>query len=402
LRDLRRGLAGVTDAQLVQVVALIDQMAERGAADGLIEPLRARLGQIHPPRPLRFNRLLFLPLDPVIVPAARFRAGTPTVPRTAVVPFAAVVHAALGSYAAEIEVAMAGRTTADAETVQRLGEVLWPEAAATLARAPQPPGWVAAGLPAGLHKPLAGGIAAVLEQAVALQTVIADGTAGLPINVEVVDTALARAAPNGPEAWRFVLAVLLGQLPDADVVLRQANAWTARQRDPALRTAFDQVSETQLALLEARDDVEAEMVGPDLAAAGAEVHRIVGLLDGLGDETAPAARRARVEAIRNRLDSNCRAHFANSLASEFLAPLHGSLQPPEPEALQRLETTARQLRALETEARCLGGAPSYDALLRQTAIVVRNLAPDAGLALAGKVRLIEILAGPEEALTLLT
>src|ERR1035438_9681196 len=91
LRDLRRGLAAVTDPQLVQVIALIDRMADRGAADALVEPLRARLGQIKPPRPLRFSRLLFLPLDPVIVPAAGFRAGTPTVPRTAVAPFAVVV-----------------------------------------------------------------------------------------------------------------------------------------------------------------------------------------------------------------------------------------------------------------------------------------------------------------------
>jgi hypothetical protein len=78
------------------------------------------------------------------------------------------------------------------------------------------------------------------------------------------------------------------------------------------------------------------------------------------------------------------------------------LQVPEPGALRRVETTARQLRALETEARRLGSAPTYDALLRQTAVVARNVASDAGLALVEKVRLIEILAGSEEALALLT
>jgi hypothetical protein len=402
LRDLRRGLAGVTDPQLVQVVALIDRMAERGRADELIEPLRARLGQINPPRPLRFSRLLFLPLDQVIVPAAGFSPGTPTIPRTAVAPFAAVVRAELGSRGAEIEAALVGRTTADAETVQRLGEVLWPEAAAILARSPQPPGWTPAGLSTGLHRPLAAGIVAVLEQAVTLQALVADAMAGLPIDVEVVDGTMARAALNGPGACSFVLAVLLSRLPDADVILRRVNAWTGQQGDPALRAAFDRASEAQLTMLESRDDADAEMVGSDLAAAGAQVHRIVSLLAGLGNETAPAARRARVKAIRARLDANCRTRFANSLADEFLAPLHASGQSSEPEALQRLETTARQLRALEAEARCLGSASSYDALLRETAIVVRNLAPDTGLALAEKVRLVEILAGAEEALMLLT
>jgi hypothetical protein len=399
---MHRNLAEVNDARVIQVVALVDRMAERGAADDLIEPLRARLGQIRPPRPLRFSRLLFLPLDPIIVPAPRFRAGTPTVPRTALAPFAAVVHAALGPRAAEIETAIAGRTAEDTETVQRVGRGLWPEAAAILTSAPQPPaGWTAAGLPAALYPTLARGVAAVLQQAANLQAIVADAAAGLPISLAVVDAVLADAAPAGPEAWSLVLAVLLGRLPDADAVLVQANAWTARRGDPALRAAFDQVSEAQVAGLESPDGATAEMAGSDLAAAGIQVHRMVGLLDGLGDEAAPAARRARVTAIRQRVDSCCRTRFANGLAGEFLAPLHALLQSPEPQAVKRLETTARQLRALETEARRVGSAPTYDALLRQAAVVVRNVASDAGLALIEKVRLIEILAGPEEALALL-
>ncbi len=392
----------MNDAQIVQVVALIDRMAERGAADELIAPLRARLGQIRPPRPLCFTRLLFLPRDPVIVPAGRFRAGTPTVPRTALAPLAATVHAALGPRAAEIEAATAGHSAEDVETVQRVGQLLWPKAAAILVRAPQPASWTAAGLPPSLHRPLAVGIAAVLEQAVKLQAVVAEAAAGLPVDLAVVAAALAMAAPAGPEAWRLVLAALLGRLPQAAAVLAQASTWIARNGDANLRAAFDLVTETQLAGLESPDGAEAEMVGPDLGAAGAQVHRIVGLLEGLGDEAAPAARRVRLAAIRHRLDTSCRARFANSLAGEFLAPLHQMLQVPEPGALRRVETTARQLRALETEARRLGSAPTYDALLRQTAVVARNVASDAGLALVEKVRLIEILAGSEEALALLT
>ena len=391
---MRRSLAEVTDAQVVQVVALIDRMAERGAADELIAPLRARLSQLRPPRPLRFRRLLFMPLDPVIVPAARFRAGTPTVPRTAVAPFAAAVHAALGPLAAEIDAAVAGHAAQDAETVRRAGGMLWPQAAAIVASAPQPPGWAAAGLPPGLYPALARGIAAVLQQAVTLQAIVAEAAGGLPVDVAAVDATLALAAPAGPEAWGLVLAVLLGRVPDADAVLAQANIWTARQGDPALRGAFEVVSESQLAGLEAPDGAAAEMAASDLPAAAAQMHRIVALLDGLADETAPVARRDRLTAIRQRLDTSCRARFANGLAAEFLVPLHELLQVPEPKGLQRLATTARQLRALETGARRLGSASTYDALLRQTAVVVRNAAPNAGLAPVEKARLIEILTGP--------
>jgi hypothetical protein len=42
---MRRSLTEVNDAQMVQIVAPIDRMAERGAADELIAPLRARLAR---------------------------------------------------------------------------------------------------------------------------------------------------------------------------------------------------------------------------------------------------------------------------------------------------------------------------------------------------------------------
>ena len=65
---------------------MVDAMPNRGAADQLIAPLRARLAHLRPPRPLRFARLLFLPLDPLIVPAARWRAAQPAIPRTVIPP----------------------------------------------------------------------------------------------------------------------------------------------------------------------------------------------------------------------------------------------------------------------------------------------------------------------------
>jgi hypothetical protein len=279
---------------------------------------------------------------------------------------------------------------------------LWPEAAAILARAKLPRDWVAAGLRPGLHQTLARGIAAVLEQAATMQTIVAEVAAGLPIDIEMLEAVFAMAALAGPEAWGLVIAALLGRLAEANSVLRQADLWTTHRGDPALRAALDLVSESQLARLEPSGAAEAMMMGPDLATAGAEVHRIVSLLDGLSDETAPAARRARLRAIRNRLDASCRTRFASGLADAFLVPLHDLLQAPEPEGPQRLEAAARQLRELEIEGRRLGGASTYDALLRQAAVAVRGIAPSAGLALIEKVRLLELLAGPEEALALLT
>src|ERR1700712_4282876 len=91
IREVSRGLAQARDEQILKVVAMVDAMPERGAADQLIAPLRARLAQLRPPRPLRFARLLFLPLDPLIVSALRWRAEQPTIPRSAIPSLAAAV-----------------------------------------------------------------------------------------------------------------------------------------------------------------------------------------------------------------------------------------------------------------------------------------------------------------------
>src|ERR1700682_2240745 len=84
IREVARSLAVARDEQILQVVAMVDAMPNRGAADQLIAPLRGRLALLRPPRPLRFARLLFLPLDPLIVPAGRWRPEQNTIPRNAI------------------------------------------------------------------------------------------------------------------------------------------------------------------------------------------------------------------------------------------------------------------------------------------------------------------------------
>lgn len=402
LRALRRDLVEINDAQLLQIVALIDRMADRGDADALIAPLRARFRRVRPPRLLRLTRLLFLPLNPVLIPPPLYRAGMPAVPRNALVPLAGVVRTALGQRTGEIEAMIKGRVVTDTETVRAAGAVLWPAATMILRQAGPPAGWSAAGLPVALHAPLSHAVAAVLAQASALYDVICDVAAGLPVGSDTVDAFLARAAPTGEAGWSLVLSVLLAHLPATGTVLHQAAQWAARQGDPALIRAIDQVLGTELTLLEARGRAMAELLNAaDLTAASVEVQRIVDLLDECTAASAPAARRVRAEAVRRGLDASCRARFADALTEDLLAPLQAISGTPAPDVPPRLETAARHLRALEMVARRLGSAATYDALLRQTAMAVRGVATDAGLQLADTVRLVEILAGPEAALPLL-
>ena len=119
LRNLNTELTSARDGQITRVVAMVDALPQRGDADLLIVPLRSRLTQLRLDRPLRFCRLLFTPFDPVIVAGAKWRPGSPTIPRTALEPIAEAVRGELAPLAAEIEAAIAGKTTADEAVISQ-------------------------------------------------------------------------------------------------------------------------------------------------------------------------------------------------------------------------------------------------------------------------------------------
>lgn len=142
-----RALADAEDQRLLRVVALVDGLGSgRGAADRLLDGVRPRLASLRPPRLLTFTRLLFQPLDPVIVPSAAWRPGDGRLPRGAIAPLGAALRTSLGAMAEQVDAACAGRTTHDAEFVGSVGALLWPAAAAAVARLPGPPaGWETGG-----------------------------------------------------------------------------------------------------------------------------------------------------------------------------------------------------------------------------------------------------------------
>ncbi len=148
---LRHGLAVASDRKVMHVIGVLDEMVAGAAADHLIDPVRPRLVKLRPARRLRFTRLLFMPLDPIIVPARHWQPGTPTIPRTVLEPLARTVRAALGPAAESIDAAIAGRTMRDAAAVARAGGLLWPLAAGILADPPPPIGWAETGLKQGAY-----------------------------------------------------------------------------------------------------------------------------------------------------------------------------------------------------------------------------------------------------------
>jgi hypothetical protein len=403
LHDVRRSLTAADDAKVRRVVAMLDQMANRGPADALIAPLRHRLAHLRPVRRLRFERLLFMPLDLLIVPARDWRPDDPTIPRTAVAPIAGTVRIALGHDIRLIEAVIAGKTTNDADAVTDGGALLWPLASRSLAMAPVPLGWLEAGLNVATYEPLAHAIAAVLCRLPVLQALIHDARNGLiaPRKQAIEDIVLGLAGER-PQVQTMVITLLLAQLPQAGpLLLRTASGLRDKQARVALKLASDRAADLLLDRLETAGGTEAQVANASLADAGAEVHRLSALLVELESRAATPERSSQLKVMRQRLDTSCCTRFASALADELLVPLQ-TLPGPADRPLQiQLEMAARQIRALEMIGRKIGSASTYDGLLRQASTVVQTIGKSGVLTVARAARLVEILSGPEAAMTLL-
>lgn len=401
LRAIRRILIAASDTQIRRVVALVDEMTQRGVADALIEPLRQRLAQLRPPRKLRFERLLFLPLDPVIVPPRAWRPADPTIPRNAVLPLSNTVRVALGPDAAAIDALIAGKLADDLPVIEQAGALLWPEAARSLASAPLPAEWADAGLNPSVHKPIASGVAAVLARRPALEAVIQDAHAGLlTVGEEAIEPIIAGLAEETTESQALVIAVLLARLPRAGPLLSVLDS--VMRGSPPLRQASDRAADALLDRLDTENGIESRITHATLGQACHEVHRLGAMLSELEDRTGDPKRRTRLRGLRQRLDASCRTRFAGSLKDEFLAPLQAMSGAIDPPVQRLLETTARQLRTLEVAARPIGSGAVYDTLLFQAAAAITaDGSKRDGVSVMRSARLVEILAGPDAAMALL-
>lgn len=400
LAALHRSLASAQDAQITRLVAMVDRLRHRGVVDDLVAPFRSRLAQLRPARPLRFVRLLFTPLDPLIVPAPRWRAEAASLPRTSLPMLAAAAHATMGAEAARIESAIAGHCTRDATVIAQAGAVLWPGAAQALLHSDVPAEWTArTGLPAALFPLLAGNAAAVLEQALPLQALRAEAEIGIALRPADLTAMLRRVHAMRPQALGLLIALVLARIPDAARLLAEAAAPLGRAAGVAVQMAGAQARASLLEQLQAEGATEARVFGADLAQAGGEVRRLQELLQGMAREA--GSRGAVLAQIHRRLEISCRTRFTTGLETEFLHELEQLAERPDDAAMIQLEEAARGLRELGTAGRRFGSPGPYDGLLRQTVAAVKAIAPNSAVSLADKVRLVEILAGPEEAWALL-
>jgi hypothetical protein len=407
IRELQLSLAGAQDAKLREIVALVDSLPRRGLADNVIAPLRERLRRLRPARRMNARRLIFLPADRAIVPAAQWKRGMLAIPRHVLACLTDLVCAELGDSFAAFARAFDGTASDDIDIVLHHGRWLWPLAGAILARAVMPPEWAAAtGLGLTDYNLIARPLAILLGAAgrveelaqlgidseraqTAIRTLLAQAQTGISALPESNDEAVAQACLG------LLIEVCLQRLPDARDTLTAAADLASRGENRHARPAADAALDCALSR------AEAGLAASDPPMPLGELLQLAELLDVL-DQPGPAGRpagKARTAALRRNLDAHCRQRFQSELTGKLL-PMAAMLSATMPDdALLSIEETARDLRRLEAIGRMAGGSAHYERALADSAAALPALA--AGARAVDLARLIEILQGPEAALAFL-
>lgn len=399
VRSLTQELRDADDQKVIRIAGVVDEVSDPAINQSLLDPFRDRLAVLKPVRPLRFSRFLFIPLDPLIVPGRDWRPGEPSIPRTVLMSISGMVRTGLGTEASGFDRRIAGRKADVEQAISQAGEVIWPRAAELLAAAPLPADWPTTGLAASAYPSLALAIAAILRRAPQLRRLAQAGRPDVPDGDEQAIGAILKDIAQEPaESQTMIARLILLQAPHAAPALRRFLALKRGQAESAsLQQALARGTEQVLAAMENEPGFTKEIGHASLAQAADEVRRISTVLQEIENGGNAGKDRLRLKAIRGQLDQACRTRFAEGLQAGLVAPLTAASGPVESAGQVRLENCSRDLRVLEMEARKVGGSASYDRLLLEASESVLSAAQAGALSPVRKIRLIEILSGPEAA-----
>ncbi|MBS0559968.1 MAG: hypothetical protein JSR21_07940 [Proteobacteria bacterium] len=332
-----------------------------------------------------FDARLFMPLAPVLDAAPDWRPDGSGIPATALPALGGIVRDALGGQ----EWAVSTRA------------VPWETAAAIIDAAERPDGWAETGLPARTFAPIAAGAAGVLAAAAGIEELAACGAAGPLMPHPEPGDVLEQAASRGPDVWALVLQALLARMDRPEAVVRVIGSARGIAHAAPLRAAAERGIAALLDRMARRGGSAGPLADLGLREAGMELQRAVRLLECTAGHGAGPERRRHADTLRQRLAASAEERFRTGLAQSLVAPLRALAPPVGWETVAALEEAARDLRRLETGARSVGGSAPLGALLRAAAAMVAEMDAESPLAPVERARLIEILAGPEAALTLL-
>ncbi len=393
IRALQHDLLSARDQQILRVIDMVDKMPQRGKADDFIAPLRPRLAFLRPKRRLNFTRLLFQPLDSVIVASGAWRRDTLGVPRSALQPLSDVVRAHLGKAAAAFDDALAGLTTDHETEIGQFGPDLWSTGAAALAGATTPPDWTeASGLSPADFSGIVAIVAPSLLRAGRINRIIAMGPGELPSQRLEIEAVLQASLADGPTGFATLVTLLANRMPQTDFIFAAADEVTNRRSEPALRLAVDRAID---ATIETLSGTLAHP--PRLDQAADELRRMVIAIENLEAQcSGRVSRKTRLAQLRQSIDGNNRQQFTAALDSQLLLPAQ-SIVDADDTQIGALESTARDLRRFEAIARRIGGADHYDRHVKAALAALKPQPDEPVQTMVDRIRLIEILRGAEAA-----
>ncbi len=406
LHELRRNITTVRDEQLMRVVAAVDALPDRGAADTLLVMMRPRLAQLRPPRPLTFQRLLLAPLDPMILEPQKWRRDGLGIPRTIIATITSQLREVMGQEATACDHSLVGITADDGPQILHHGAGLWRQASQILPNLAPPPDWTAAtGLGAADHACMVRLIGAIVAQGEAVGNLRQQTRHGLPLDLQrvraILSTSVQSVANHGTDLAAQVsgtmLCILLARLPGADQVILAASDMATSHADAATRAAAYMAIDF---VLNGLDDPD--IASLDLSTAAAEVTIVAGFLNALQqlNPVQRASRKSRAERLRRQIDGLCRHRFNNELATRVMAPIMALGEDATDDEVNAIEAFTRSLRSFETACRELAGAAHYDTMIREATERLTSQSATK-LPVPDLARVIEILVGPEAAMNLL-
>lgn len=402
VRALSREFRNASDEKILKVTRMIDLLPERGEADALLEPVRARLATLRPARRMNRTRLLFTPFDPVMMSGATWRPGDLGIPRSILAPVSALIFAASDT----VPPIPPALDEGDEAELTRAGQPLWQAAAACLATISIPPAWETPdwqkqnGLTVPMVMPLIPVLRLVLDQAVALRTL---PPRRHPDCEPALTALLSEAIRIGPLGWGIMLRLLFDAAAP-DQVARLALAMARGSRlCTTLQGGLDGAIEEMLGRMEAPQPGQAAEQHDPAPLLG-RLHLIDRIEELRKLENRPAEEQRRVGRLRQALAAENRVVFEQALQAR-LVELD---QPGEPapaamstQAVLAVEAEARQLRTFALAASRLGHADEYDRLLEQAAARYARNGARSGMTRADRMRVTELLVGSEKAIQVL-
>lgn len=403
VRLLSSALVEASPDRLARVLAVIDALPDRAAADQLLTKVRPALQRLGLPRPLRFTRLLFTPLDGMIIDACKWVPQELGVPRSVLTIIAEVVKDTLGNAAAEIEAECTRYDARDTKGLIALGRNVWPAAAACLPQQP-PASWKTSDLSPDYYRSIVEQCSVAWRHSLRVWPAVQAAAEGPP--EELVRGALGPAIAEGELACSVVLhlvtakarkpasvaAIALEMLPSA---FSPAVRATQRAVDHCLSSSAKDVlapkcMETDQGALEAAAAAEAACALIEDFEASVFSHR--------------SDRRASLVALRKAAEAACIDNFDRFMSSNFAERLK-QLEVAKPDNVEALvsglERAARLARKIERGGRRLGSARHFDGSLEDavadTMRILASCGDDGLLKRADTLRLAEILIGSDGA-----